>query len=184
MEITAVPLEIPDAILLRPGVIDDERGYLFEAWNDAAFRSVVGDFGPFVQDNQSRSGLGVLRGLHYQLPNPQGKLVRVIVGRVFSVGVDIRLGSDTFGGWVGVLLTAEDRNQLWLPPGFAHGLLALDEGTEVIYKVTAYFAPGCDHSIRWDDPDIGINWPLLDFPPILSAKDRDAALLADAVVYD
>ena len=184
MEITAVPLEIPDAILLQPGLIEDERGYLFEAWNDAAFRSVVGDYGPFVQDNQSRSSLGVLRGLHYQLPNPQGKLVRVIAGRVFSVGVDIRRSSSTFGGWVGVELTAAARNQLWLPPGFAHGLLALDDGTEVIYKVTAYFAPGCDLSIRWDDPDIGVEWPLSNISPIVSAKDRDAAPFADAVVYD
>lgn len=184
MEVTAARLEIPDVILLQPGLIEDERGHLFEAWNNATFRAIVGDFGPFVQDNQSQSRIGVLRGLHYQLPNPQGKLVRAIAGRVFSVAVDIRRSSSTFGDWVGVELTAQARDQLWLPPGFAHGLLSLDEGTEVIYKVTAHFAPGCDRSIRWDDPDIGIEWPESGVTPVVSAKDRNAAWLADAVVYD
>ena len=184
MEISVLPLRIPEALVFEPGLIADERGYLFEAWNAAVFRDAVGPYGSFVQDNQSRSARGVLRGLHYQLPNPQGKLVRAISGRAWSVGVDLRRSSATFGEWVSVELSAASRNQLWLPPGFAHGLLALEDATEIIYKVTAYFAPGCDRSIRWDDPDLDVAWPLEGLNPVISEKDRLASPFAAAKVYD
>jgi dTDP-4-dehydrorhamnose 3,5-epimerase len=145
---------------------------------------VTGNTSPFVQDNQSRSGLGVIRGLHYQLPSPQGKLVRVIAGRAFAVAVDIRRSSDSFGSWVSTTISAESRKQLWLPPGFAHGFLALDGPTDVVYKVTAFYEPDCGRAIRWDDPDIGIRWPLVDTEPLLSKRDRAAPLLRDAKVFD
>ena len=184
MEIRTFSLDIPEIVMIEPGLAEDERGYLFEAWNEDQFFTAVGDFGAFVQDNQSRSRRGVVRGLHYQLPNPQGKLVRAIAGSVFSVGVDLRRDSPTFGGWAGAVLSAASRNQLWLPPGFAHGFLALDEGTEILYKMTDYYRPGCERTLRWDDPEIGIDWPLNELTPIVSDRDRLAPALADAAVYD
>ena len=168
--------------LLRPRLFADERGHFFEAFQQRAFeqqahRSIV-----FVQDNQSRSRMNVLRGLHYQLePMAQGKLVRVVKGAVFDVAVDIRRSSPTFGEWFGVELSEENFKQLWIPPGFAHGFLALTDPADLLYKVTEYYAPDHDRSIRWDDPDIGIEWPLED-DPILSEKDADAPYLRDAEV--
>lgn len=181
---TVQALQIPDVLLLEPEVHEDARGHFFEAWNEATFKGVMGNASPFVQDNQSRSGPGVIRGLHYQLPSPQGKLVRVIAGRAFAVAVDIRRSSDSFGSWVSATISADSRRQLWLPPGFAHGFLALDDPTDVIYKVTAFYEPGNSRAVRWDDPDIGIHWPLGDTEPVLSHTDRAAPLLRNAEVFD
>jgi dTDP-4-dehydrorhamnose 3,5-epimerase len=177
-------LELPDVLLLEPDVYTDERGFFYEAWNRREFASTTGFDGEFLQDNQSRSRRSVLRGLHYQLPNPQGKLVRVVQGATFTVAVDVRRSSATFGRWAAAQLAAEDRRQLWIPEGFAHGFLTLADPTDVVYKVTAYHKPGCEHSIRWDDPTIGIAWPLEGSRPLLSARDREAPLLTDAEVYD
>jgi dTDP-4-dehydrorhamnose 3,5-epimerase len=184
MAMTIKQLRIPDVLLLEPEVHADARGDFFEAWNEAIFRKLAGVGDSFVQDNQSSSRAGVIRGLHYQLPNPQGKLVRVIAGRSFTAAVDIRRSSATFGQWVATELNASNRRQLWVPPGFAHGFMALEDPTDVIYKVTAFHAPGCDRAIRWDDPKLGIEWPQLDTEPLLSAKDHAAPLFADAEVFD
>ncbi len=184
MALTATRLAIPEVVLLEPEVHTDGRGLFFEAWNQSDFERVVGDHEPFVQDNQSRSRAGVVRGLHYQLPNPQGKLVRVITGEAFVAAVDIRRSSATFGRWVAETLTADNRRQLWIPVGFAHGFMAMSEPTEMIYKVTACYAPGCDRVIRWDDVTIGIEWPEPRVDPVMSAKDRAAPGLADAEVFD
>lgn len=184
MAISVTPLEIPDVLLLQPQLHEDERGYFFEAWNDADFTAATGCSDAFVQDNHSRSSAGVVRGLHYQLPNPQGKLVRVTLGSAFVVAVDVRRSSPTFGGAVSVELTASNFAQLWLPPGFAHGFLSLEDPTDVLYKVTAYFAPECDRELRWNDPALAVAWPITNGAPLMSEKDRMAPLLADAVVYD
>lgn len=183
MSMTVEPLAIPDILLLEPEVHDDLRGHFFEAWNESTFADVAGNVLPFVQDNQSRSRRGVVRGLHYQLPDPQGKLVRVVTGKAFAVAVDIRRSSDSFGQWVSSAISADNRRQLWIPPGFAHGFLALDGPTDVVYKVTAFYAPGHARAIRWDDPDIGISWPLGDTAALLSETDRVAPLLRDAEVF-
>jgi len=183
MPLTAEPMAIPDVVLLQPEVHEDGRGLFFEAWNEADFRAAVGDHDPFVQDNQSRSRAGVIRGLHYQLPNPQGKLVRVDVGEAFVVAVDIRRSAPTFGEWVAETLTAANHLQLWIPPGFAHGFISLADPTDMTYKVTAFYAPACDRAIRWNDPDIGIDWPDTVKVPVLSNKDRSAPLLRDAEVF-
>ncbi len=180
---TALALDIPDVLLLEPEIHEDTRGHFFEAWNEAKFSAAVGDHDPFVQDNQSRSHESVVRGLHYQLPNPQGKLVRVAQGRAFSVAVDIRRSSGTFGRWVSAELSAANRRQLWVPPGFAYGFTALGDPTEMIYKVTAFYEPGCDRAIRWDDPALGSDWPIGAGAAVLSDKDRNAPLLADAEVF-
>lgn len=184
MPLTAEPLAIPDVVLLQPEVHEDGRGHFFEAWNDVAFREAVGDIDRFVQDNQSRSRAGVIRGLHYQLPNPQGKLVRVDVGEAFVVAVDIRRSSPSFGKWVAETLSAANHRQLWIPPGFAHGFIAMADPTDMVYKVTAFYAPGCDRAIRWDDPDIGIGWPATVGEPIMSDKDRSAPFLHEAEVFE
>ena len=173
-------LLVRDALVIEPEVFSDERGWLFESWNAADFAAIVGPY-TFVQDNHSLSFSGVLRGLHYQDPRPQGKLIRAIRGSAYSVGVDIRRSSDTFGRWDGVVLSAENRKHLWLPPGFAHGILALDNETEVVYKMTDHHDPSCDKAIRWDDPDLAIDWPLQGMIPILSEKDRRAPLFAEAI---
>jgi dTDP-4-dehydrorhamnose 3,5-epimerase len=174
---------LSDVLVLEPRRFQDERGFFFESWNDSAFEELTAVKTNFVQDNHSGSKLGVLRGLHYQLPpHPQGKLVRAVVGSVFDVAVDVRRSSPTFGEWFGVNLTAENRKQLWVPPGFAHGFLALSDWAELLYKTTDYYAPECDRSIRWDDPDIGIEWPF-DGTPILSDKDAAAPLLRNAEVF-
>ena len=180
---TSRALDLDGLQLLEPQLHEDARGHFYEAWNERTFRDLVPGAYEFVQDNQSRSGRGVLRGLHYQLPNPQGKLVRVLAGSAFVAAVDIRRSSPTFGRWTSVILTGSNRRQLWLPPGFAHGFLAQDDPTDVLYKVTAFFTPGCDRVIRWDDPSIAIDWPL-ETDAVLSDKDRSAPDLADAVVFE
>ena len=177
-------LALPDVVMLRPRVFRDDRGFFFESWNKRTLDSALGIDVEFVQDNHSASTRGVLRGLHYQLVRPQGKLVRVSLGAVFDVAVDIRKGSTTFGEWVGVELSAENGWQLWVPPGFAHGFLTVSEVAELQYKVTDYFAAEFDRSIRWDDPVIGIAWPDLDGEILLSEKDDHAPFLGDAEVFD
>ena len=173
----ATRLAIPDVILLEPRVFGDERGFFFESYNRHAFSEAVGLDANFVQDNHSLSVKGVLRGLHYQLPpKAQGKLVRVIAGEVFDVAVDIRLNSPTFGQWVGETLSVENKRQMWIPPGFAHGFLTLSESAEFLYKTTDYYSPELERCIRWDDPAIGIDWPL-SVRPQLSSKDTNGAAL-------
>ncbi len=178
MKIT--PTEIPDVLLIEPQVFGDARGFFLESFNQRRWEEMTGLRTVFVQDNHSRSVRGVLRGLHYQLPPAeQGKLVRCVAGRIFDVAVDIRRDSPTFGRWVGRYLSADNFRQLWVPPGFAHGFLVVSERAEVLYKTTAYYAPEHDRSIRWDDPDLAIDWPL-EGGPKLSDKDRNAPLLAGA----
>jgi len=165
---------IPDVMVIEPDVFGDERGFFMESWQKRKF-AAAGIEGEFVQDNHSRSLQSTLRGLHYQIEQPQGKLVRATVGEVFDVAVDIRRGSSTFGCWVGELLTADNFKMLWVPPGFAHGFYVLSDIAEFQYKCTNYYAPEYERSIRWDDPEIGIKWPLIkDRDPILSEKDRVA----------
>lgn len=172
-------LAIPEVILFEPKVFGDERGFFFESFNQKVFEEAVGLKVNFVQDNHSKSTKGVLRGLHYQIQQPQGKLVRVVQGEVFDVAVDIRKSSKTFGQWVGAVLSAENKNQLWVPEGFAHGFVTLSESAEFLYKTTNYFAPEFERCICWDDPEIGINWPINE-EPILSAKDQQAITLKSA----
>lgn len=175
--------ELPDVKALDSEVFEDERGFFFEAWNAQKTAQMTGYDGEFVQDNHSGSVNGVLRGLHYQvLPRPQGKLVRAVSGAVFDVAVDITRSSPTFGEWVGVELSADNKKQLWVPPGFAHGFLVISEWAEIVYKVTDYYSPEHDRAIRWDDPDIGIEWPL-EGMPIVSDKDASAPYLAEAEVF-
>lgn len=171
MSMKATKLAIPDVVLLEPRVFGDDRGFFYESYNRQAFHDATGVGPDFVQDNHSRSARGVLRGLHYQLPpKAQGKLVRVVVGEVFDVAVDIRKGSPTFGQWVGEVLSAENKRQMWIPPGFAHGFLTLSEIAEFLYKTTDYYSPEHERCIRWDDPEIAVSWPLTQ-SPVLSRKD-------------
>ena len=179
----AIPQAIPEVILFEPKVFGDERGFFFESFNHARFEEAVGYPVKFVQDNHSKSVKGVLRGLHYQIQQPQGKLVRVVQGEVFDVAVDIRKSSPTFGKWVGALLTAENKHQLWVPEGFAHGFVVLSETAEFLYKTTDYYAPAHERSILWNDPDIAIQWRS-DFVPMLSNKDQVAKLLKDAELFE
>ncbi len=179
-----LPTAISDIIIVEPQVFGDARGFFMETYHQAKFHA-GGITAEFVQDNHSGSRGGILRGLHYQIRHPQGKLVRVVVGRVFDVAVDIRRSSPTFGKWVGVELSAENKRQMWIPEGFAHGFYVLSEWAEVLYKATALYAPEWDRSIRWDDPDLGITWPLLGGqPPHLSQKDANAPFLRDADLYE
>jgi dTDP-4-dehydrorhamnose 3,5-epimerase len=181
MDVTA--LAIPELLLVTPRLFGDDRGFFMERYNRAAFEAALGRGVDFVQDNHSRSGRGVLRGLHYQLPpHPQGKLVSVLAGEIFDVAVDVRRGSPSFGRWEGVILSAENRHQLWVPEGFAHGFLVLSESADVLYKTTGYYAPDCDRAIAWNDPDLAIDWPC-DGVPTLSEKDKAAPRLADARVF-
>ena len=180
----ATRLSIPDVVLIEPKVFGDARGFFFESFNQQAFNEATGTNHAFVQDNHSRSTQGVLRGLHYQIQQPQGKLVRVAQGAVFDVAVDIRCGSPTFGRWVGVELSAENQRQLWVPPGFAHGFVVTSESADFLYKTTDYYAPQCDRSLRYDDPTLAIAWPDLGIEPIVSDKDRAAPLLAEAEGFD
>lgn len=174
------PLSLPEVLILEPQVHGDSRGFLFESYRKARFADAVGREIEFVQDNHSRSGRGVLRGLHYQAPpHTQGKLVRVISGEIFDVAVDIRPQSPSFGRWAGARLSSDNFRQIWVPEGFAHGFVVLSETAEVIYKNTNYYMPSHERSIFWSDPAIGIEWPL-DGAPILSNKDAVAPLLADA----
>lgn len=175
-------LAIPDVVLLEPKVFGDERGFFFESFNHRLFEDAIGRSVQFVQDNHSRSVKGVLRGLHYQVKRAQGKLVRVVQGEVFDVAVDIRRCSPTFGQWVGSYLSAENKHQLWVPEGFAHGFVVLSESAEFLYKTTDYYAPEHERCIRWDDPYIGIDWPY-EGEVALSAKDRQGQCLADADVF-
>lgn len=178
-----IPTAIPEVLILEPKVFGDHRGFFLESWNRKTFTQAGLDL-DFVQDNHSRSTRGVLRGLHYQILQPQGKLVRVTQGEVFDVAVDIRKSSPTFGQWIGVHLSADNHRMLWVPPGFAHGFLVLSEMADLLYKCTDYYAPEHERCIRWNDPDIGIAWPLGDIEtPVLSAKDKNGAWLKDAEVY-
>ena len=179
----ATPLAIPDVMLLEPRVFGDDRGFFFESYNRQAFCEATGVDPNFVQDNHSRSVKGVLRGLHYQLPpKAQGKLVRVISGEVFDVAVDIRPGSATFGKWVGEVLTAENKQQMWVPPGFAHGFLTLSETAEFLYKTTDYYSPEHERCIKWNDESVGIQW-CFDQVPLLSPKDACGASLREAILF-
>lgn len=174
---------IPGCFVLDPVVHGDERGFFVESWNDRTFTELGLDL-TFVQDNHSRSGRGVLRGLHYQVENPQGKLVRVTRGSVFDVAVDLRASSRTFGEWFGTELSESNKRMMWVPPGFAHGFLVLTDIADFQYKCTEYYSPKNDRGIRWNDPDIGIQWPLDDgLEPILSEKDGVAPLLSDAETF-
>jgi dTDP-4-dehydrorhamnose 3,5-epimerase len=171
----ATATAIPEVLLIEPTVFGDERGFFFESFNQRRFEDAVGHAVTFVQDNHSKSARGVLRGLHYQDPRPQGKLVRVTAGAVFDVAVDIRPSSPTFGRWVGEELSAENKRQLWIPPGLAHGFLVLSESAEFLYKTTDYWYPEHERCIRWDDADLAIAWPLHGAVPKLSAKDAAGA---------
>ncbi len=171
---------IDGLLILEPRVFGDERGFFMESYSQRALDDAVGHEVRFVQDNHSRSSHGVLRGLHFQVaPHAQGKLVRVTQGSVFDVAVDIRRGSPSFLRWVGIELSGQNHLQLWLPPGMAHGFLVTSESADFLYKTTTYYAPEAERSIRWDDPTIGIEWPALDRPPLLAARDAAAPLLAD-----
>lgn len=177
-----VPTEIPDVLIIEPKVFGDDRGFFLESFNQSKFSERIGQNVSFVQDNHSRSSRNVLRGLHYQIQQPQGKLVRAVVGEILDVAVDIRRNSSTFGRWVGCLLSAENKRQLWVPPGMAHGFLVVSDVAEVLYKATDYYAPQHERSILWNDPELAIAWNL-EAQPILSIKDKEAALLKDAEVY-
>lgn len=169
----AIPTAIPEVIILEPKVFGDDRGFFFESFNAKAFSQATGLKRDFVQDNHSKSAKFVLRGLHYQIQNPQGKLVRVVQGEVFDVAVDLRKSSKTFGQWVGVNLSAENKKQLWVPEGFAHGFVVLSAAAEFLYKTTEYYSPEFERSILWNDPEIGIEWPI-GIKPIMSDKDANA----------
>ena len=175
----STPTAIPDVLLLEPKVFGDDRGFFYESYNQQAFQAATGLDVTFVQDNHSKSARNVLRGLHYQVEQPQGKLVRVVQGEVFDVAVDIRKGSKTFGLWVGQTLSAENKKQLWVPPGLAHGFVVLSETAEFLYKTTDYYAPAHERCIAWNDPDLAINWQMQG-EPLLSAKDAAGLAFRDA----
>ena len=174
------PCQLSDVLIIEPKIFGDDRGFFSETFNVAAFECATGVEVTFVQDNHSKSKRGVLRGLHYQLQQPQGKLIRVVQGEIYDVVVDIRAKSPTFGQWAGVALSAENKKQLWVPAGFAHGFIVVSETAEVLYKTTDYYAPEHERSIRWDDPDLAIDWPDDALPPKLSAKDASAPSLSNA----
>ena len=176
------PTEIPDVLIIEPHVFGDSRGFFFESYNEKKFMETTGLQVTFVQDNHSRSNKHVLRGLHYQIRQPQGKLVRVISGDVFDVAVDIRRSSPTFGKWVGEYLTAENKKQMWVPPGFAHGFLVLSDDAEFLYKTTDYWAPEHERCIRWNDPVLNVQWPMSG-DPLVSEKDEKGAFFQDAEVF-
>ena len=175
----ATPTRIPDVLLIEPKVFGDDRGFFFESFNRRAFHEATGLDVDFVQDNHSKSARNVLRGLHYQLAQPQGKLVRVTQGEVFDVAVDIRHGSPTYGQWAGEILSAENKKQLWIPAGLAHGFVVLSETAEFLYKTTDYYAPQHERCIAWNDPDLAIAWPI-EGQPLLSAKDATGAAFREA----
>lgn len=174
---------LPGVLIIEPKVFGDARGFFFESFNRAAFEAVTGVQADFVQDNHSRSAQGVLRGLHYQIQQPQGKLVRVVRGRVFDVAVDLRRTSSHFGKWVGVELSEDNQRQLWVPPGFGHGFLTLSESADFLYKTTDYYAPQFERCIAWNDPALGIDWPLGGLTPALSGKDQQGLALAQAETF-
>lgn len=173
---------IPEVMILEPKVFGDERGFFFESFNEREFYKATGLDVVFVQDNHSRSAKNVLRGLHYQIQQPQGKLVRVIAGEVFDVAVDMRKTSPTFGQWAGEHLSAENKKQLWVPPGFAHGFLVISDNAEFLYKTTDYYAPEYERCLRWDDPEIGIDWPV-EGEPVLSIKDKEGVAFGAAELF-
>lgn len=176
-------LSIPDVLLIEPRVFGDERGFFYESFRQDLFEEAVGRKVTFVQDNHSKSAHNVLRGLHYQIKQPQGKLVRVVAGSVFDVAVDLRRSSPTFGQWVGEVLSAENKAQIWLPEGFAHGFLVLSESAEFVYRTTDYYAPKHERCIAWNDPDLAIEWPVSD-RPMTSAKDEKGISLAYAEIFN
>ncbi|HEY0906424.1 MAG TPA: dTDP-4-dehydrorhamnose 3,5-epimerase [Methylophilus sp.] len=178
-----VATAIPEVLILEPKVFGDARGFFMESFNAQTFADVTGLNVAFVQDNHSRSSKGVLRGLHYQTIQPQGKLVRVVQGEVFDVAVDMRTASPTFGQWAGVILSAENHKQFWVPPGFAHGFVVLSESADFLYKTTDYYAPQHEACLKWDDPTVAIDWPLT-FTPSLSGKDQLGLPWADAPKFD
>lgn len=178
----AIRLAIPDVVLIEPRDFGDDRGFFYESFNQIRFDEAVGRAVRFVQDNHSRSAKNVLRGLHFQIQQPQGKLVRVVHGEVFDVAVDIRRSSPTFGSWIGVILSAQNKKQLWIPEGFAHGFLVLSDVAEFLYKTTDYYAPQHERSLAWNDPELAIEWPL-DRPPQLSQKDATATYLSATEVF-
>ncbi|MBL1173911.1 dTDP-4-dehydrorhamnose 3,5-epimerase [Pantanalinema sp. GBBB05] len=177
-----IPTEIPDVLVIEPRVFQDDRGFFMESYNEKAFAEKTGITGRFVQDNHSRSCQNVLRGLHYQIQQSQGKLVRTIVGEILDIAVDIRRSSPTFGQWVSCLLSADNKRLLWVPAGFAHGFVVVSDVAEVLYKTTDYYAPQFERSILWNDPDLAIDWALTD-KPILSAKDQAGIPFRSAEVY-
>lgn len=178
-----ITTEIPDLLILEPNIFGDARGFFYESFNRKVFADKTGVSPDFVQDNHSRSARGVLRGLHYQIKQPQGKLVRVVVGEVFDVAVDIRQSSPTFRKWVGINLSADNKRMFWMPAGFAHGFLVLSEYAEFLYKATNYYAPESDRTILWNDPQLAIAWPS-EIEPLLSEKDRAGKLLQEADLFD
>jgi dTDP-4-dehydrorhamnose 3,5-epimerase len=177
-----VETALPGVLIVEPRVFGDDRGFFLESWNAETFRAAGLDL-RFVQDNHSRSARGVLRGLHFQQPQPQGKLVRVVSGRVFDVAVDLRRASPTFGKWTGVELSAANKRMLWVPDGFAHGFLSLEDDTDLLYKCTAPYRPEHEHALAWNDPAVGVDWPLDGMAPVLSVKDRTARTLDQIAVY-
>jgi dTDP-4-dehydrorhamnose 3,5-epimerase len=180
----ARPTAIPEVVVVEPRVFGDARGFFFESFNRKALEAALGRQLEFVQDNHSLSARNVLRGIHYQCPRPQGKLVRVVRGEVFDVAVDLRRGSPTFGRWVGEVLSADNKRQLWIPEGFGHGFLVLSDEAEFLYKTTDYWFPEHERCIRWDDPALGIAWPLREGAPAVSAKDAAGKPLAEATLFE
>jgi dTDP-4-dehydrorhamnose 3,5-epimerase len=178
----AIALAIPDVLVIEPDVHADARGFFFESWNEHDFASLVGRDVHFVQDNHSASGRGVLRGLHYQVRQAQGKLVRAVAGEVFDVAVDLRRSSPTFGKWVGERLSAANRRMMWVPPGFAHGFLVMSDAAEFLYKTTDYYAPQHERTLLWNDPQVGVRWPL-EGAPVLKPKDAAGTPLAEADTF-
>jgi dTDP-4-dehydrorhamnose 3,5-epimerase len=183
MPFISTPTAIPEVLILEPKVFGDARGFFFESFNELDFQKATGLNIHFVQDNHSKSARGVLRGLHYQIQHPQGKLVRVVQGDVFDVAVDLRKSSPTFGKWVGVLLSEKNHRQLWVPPGFAHGFVVLSESAEFLYKTTDYWFAEHERSLIWNDPEVAVEWPI-DFEPQLAAKDQNGVFLKNADKYD
>jgi len=182
--VTVTPTRLPEVKIVEPKVFGDERGFFMESWNQRTFDEALGESVQFVQDNHSRSAKGVLRGMHYQYTRPQGKLVRVVAGRVFDVAVDLRRDSPRCGQWVGVELSEQNKRALWIPPGFAHGFLVLSESADFLYKATDYYAPSDEKALLWNDPQVGIEWPLEPGQqPLVSAKDQVAAAFRDAALY-
>jgi dTDP-4-dehydrorhamnose 3,5-epimerase len=181
--VKVIPTSLPEVKIIEPRVFGDDRGFFVESWNSDAF-ATAGIEARFVQDNHSRSARGVLRGLHYQIARPQGKLVRVVSGSAFDIAVDVRSSSSRFGEYVGIELSVENMRMLWIPPGFAHGFLALEDNTDFLYKCTDYYFPEHERTILWSDPELAIDWPLADLAePIISAKDLGGTLLAEAEVF-
>lgn len=179
-----IATSIPEVLIIEPQVIEDERGFFMESFNQQRFEQTIGASASFVQDNHSHSKRGVLRGLHYQIgERAQGKLVRVALGAVFDVAVDLRRGAPTFKRWIGVELSAENRRQLWIPAGFAHGFVVLGECADLLYKTTDYYSPAHDRCLRWNDPDIAVAWPLTGYVPVLSSKDLNGKTLHEADLF-